>query len=77
VVLSRHARRAARRLRRPALLVQSLTDESVRPQSATKLARLLGPNTQLLWLKHSRHNALLDRERSLIHDALLARLQSA
>lgn len=77
LVVSRHARRAARRLRRPALVVQSLMDESVRPSSATTLAKLLGPNTQTLWLTHSRHNALLDGERALIHDALLARLQSA
>jgi carboxylesterase len=74
LVVSRHARKTARRLRRPALVVQSAADETVDPSSGAKLARLLGPGTQTLWLTASRHNALLDKERDLIHAALLTRI---
>lgn len=74
LVVARHARKTARRLRRPALVVQSAADETVHPGSGRILARLLGPATQTLWLSNSRHNALLDVERHLIHDALLNRL---
>ncbi|HUO45831.1 MAG TPA: alpha/beta fold hydrolase [Acidimicrobiia bacterium] len=77
LVVARQARRAARRLRRPSLVVQSLIDESVDPRSARVLIRALGTGTQTLWLQHSRHNALLDRERGLIHEALLRRLTTA
>ena len=75
-VVARHARKTARRLRRPGLVVQSAADETVDPRSGIKLARLLGPGTQTLWLTSSRHNALLDRERDLIHAALLKRISS-
>jgi len=74
LVVLRHARKTARRLRRPALVVQSAADESVHPRSGPRLAKLLGPGTQTLWLSDSRHNALLDRERGLIHAALLRRI---
>ncbi|MEX0700123.1 MAG: alpha/beta fold hydrolase [Acidimicrobiia bacterium] len=77
MVVARHARKTARRLRRPALVVQSAGDETVHPGSGRLLARLLGPATQTLWLNDSRHNALLDRERHLIHEALLHRLAPA
>jgi carboxylesterase len=74
LVVARHARKTARRLRRPGLVVQSAADETVDPRSGIKLARLLGPGTQTLWLTSSRHNALLDKERDLIHAALLKRI---
>lgn len=77
LVVARHARKTARRLRRPALVVQSAADETVHPRSGIHLARLLGPGTQTLWLPDSRHNALLDHDRGLIHDALLRRLVTA
>jgi carboxylesterase len=77
LVVARQARRTARRLRRPGLVVQSSADETVDFRSGLKLARLLGPGTQTLWLASSRHNALLDKERHLIHAALLRRLASS
>jgi len=69
--LSRTALRAARRLRRPTLVVQSRADEAVNPVSGEILARALGPQSRLLWLERSRHNALLDVERDIIHAAVL------
>jgi carboxylesterase len=77
LVISRQARRITRRLRRPALVVQSWGDQMAHPRGAARLARLLGPDTQTLWLESSRHNALLDRERGLIDRALLQRLTTA
>ena len=70
----RRAYRAARRLRRPALVIQSRVDESVDPRSAELLAKALGPTCDLVWLDHSIHNSLLDRERDLIHRAVLRRI---
>lgn len=63
--------RAARRLRRPSLVVQSKSDESVLPRSGRLLAGALGEGCRLLWLEDSIHNALLDRDRHLIHQAVL------
>jgi carboxylesterase len=77
LVVARHARKTARRLRRPGLVVQSAADETADPRSGIRLARLLGPDTQTLWLTSSRHNALLDNERDLIHAALLQRISSS
>jgi carboxylesterase len=77
LVVARHARKTARRLRRPGLVVQSAADETADPRSGIRLARLLGPDTQTLWLTSSRHNALLDKERDLIHAALLQRISSS
>ncbi len=74
LVVARHARKAARRLRRPGLVVHSAVDETADPRSGIKLARLLGPGTQTLWLTSSGHNALLDKERDLIYTALLNRI---
>jgi carboxylesterase len=74
--ISRQALKAARSVRSPALVVQSLVDESVDPRSATQLARALGPDTRLVWLESSIHNSLLDRERHLIHQAVLDRFDA-
>lgn len=65
---------AARRLRRPSLVIQSKTDESVDPRSATLLHKALGRPCELVWLEHSIHNALLDSERHVIHDSILRRI---
>jgi carboxylesterase len=70
----RLAYRAARRLRRPALVVQSRADQTVHPASAILLHRALGPDCRLVWLDHSMHNALIDRERDTIHAAVLDRV---
>jgi carboxylesterase len=69
--ISRQALEAAKTVSCPALVIQSLVDESVDPRSATKLARAFGPTTRLMWLESSRHNALLDRERQVLHETVL------
>ncbi|HEY5650031.1 MAG TPA: alpha/beta fold hydrolase [Acidimicrobiia bacterium] len=76
VSISRRALRTAPEVGCPALVVQSLVDESVDPKSGAQLARAFGPGTPLVWLKTSRHNALLDRERDTIHQAVLDRFAS-
>jgi carboxylesterase len=63
---------AAGRLRRPSLVIQSRTDEAVRPRSGPILARRL--QGRLMWLERSRHNALLDPARHLIHEAVAAHI---
>ena len=63
--------RASRRLRRPALVIQSKADETVDPVRGRKLARALGPSARQVWLERSAHNALLDRDRPLIHELVL------
>lgn len=74
--LSRRARRAARRLRRPSLVIQSRADQMVHPSSGVVLARALGPGCRLMWLEDSIHNALLDRDRHLVHRAVLERVST-
>jgi carboxylesterase len=74
VRVMRTAYLAARRLRRPSLVIQSRTDESVDPRSARLLANALGPKCDLVWLERSIHNALLDSERDVIHRAVLGRI---
>ncbi len=65
---------AAGRLRRPSLVIQSKVDESVDPRSAHFLARRLGRSAELVWLEHAFHNAVLSRERHVIHAQVLARI---
>ncbi len=74
--ISRQALRTAERVTCPVLVVQSLVDESVDPRSATKLAEAFGPSARLVWLESSIHNALLDRERDVIHQAVLDRIST-
>jgi carboxylesterase len=69
--LSRYARRVARRVSIPSLVIQSRTDETVHPSSGPLLKTALGPACRLLWLENSMHNALFDRERDVIRDAVL------
>jgi len=67
---------AARGLDVPSLIIQSRNDESVSPRSARIWRRLLGGDSQLIWLENSLHNALLDKERDQIAAAVLARLEA-
>ncbi len=69
--LSRYARRVARRVSIPSLVIQSRTDETVHPSSGPLLKKALGPTCRLLWLENSMHNALFDSERDVIRDAVL------
>lgn len=75
VSLALSAPRQARTLGIPALVIQSRTDESVHPVSGEILARSL--RCRIVWLEDSLHMSLLDRERHIIHDAVLARVASA
>ena len=69
--ISRRAIRAAPEVDCPALVIQSLVDETVDPRSATKLVRSFGSRVRLVWLQSSLHNALLDHERNVIHESVL------
>jgi len=69
--LSREARRAARTVTVPSLIIQSKTDDTTHPRSGPRLRRALGSNSRLLWLERSMHNALFDIERDVIRDAVV------
>lgn len=72
--VSREARVTATKLSCPTLVIQSLVDESVDPRSGAILAESFGSQSKLVWLKRSIHNSLLDRERDVIHVAVLDRI---
>lgn len=62
----------------PALVIQSKTDETVRPKSAEILYDGLGSADKgLVWLERSRHVAVLDVERQVIIDAILDHITAA
>ncbi len=65
---------AARRLRRPSLVIQSRRDPVVDWRSGAILDRLLGPETRLVWLEEELHNVLVGSERDRIHAEVLARI---
>lgn len=73
--ISRRAHRVAATISAPALVIQSLADQTVDPRSGRQLAEALGENCRLVWLQHSIHNSLLDHERDLIHTAVLGRIE--
>lgn len=57
------------------LVIQSRVDEMVRPVSAEIIARGVSGGSRIVWLGHSRHNALLDAERSVMNEAVLEHLR--
>lgn len=65
----------AKRLRRPTLVVQSRSDETVLPSSGARLARRL--RGRILWLDDCRHNALLDPCRPLINRATIDHIEGS
>jgi len=69
--LRHEALKAARRFRNPALVIQSVTDETVKPISAKYIVRALGGPARVVWLQDSKHVALLDRERDVILSEML------
>lgn len=73
-VIALRALFAAPAVQAPALVIQSRTDESVVPASATILASRLGGRTDLVWLHRSIHNAVIDRERHLIAESMLSHM---
>lgn len=76
VSISRQALRTAPHVNSPALVVQSLIDETVDPRSGAELAKSFGHGTRLVWLESSIHNALLDHERDVIDRAVLDRFST-
>jgi carboxylesterase len=73
--LIRAARRTLGRVTCPALVIQSKTDETVRPKSAEIIYDGLGSVEKgLVWLERSRHVAVLDVERDVIVAAILDHL---
>ena len=72
MALRQEALEAARRFRNPGLVIQSVTDETVKPISAKYIVRALGGPARVVWLQDSKHVALLDRERHVIVAELLS-----
>jgi carboxylesterase len=69
--LAGQALRAARQVEVPSLVIQSKIDDTTHPKSGPRLRDALAPNSRLLWLEHSMHNALFDSERGVIADQVL------
>lgn len=62
----------------PALIIQSRTDETVKPVSAEIIYDGLASTQKgLLWLERSRHVAVIDVERDVVSDAILDHLKTA
>jgi len=62
----------------PTLVIQSKADETVRAESAGRLAHALAEaEVSVTWLERSPHNALLLDERSVIHAAISAHLRES
>lgn len=76
--LIRAARHSLGRVTCPALVIQSKSDETVRPRSAEIIYDGLGSVQKgLVWLERSRHVAVLDVERDVIVTAILDHLGAA
>lgn len=76
--LIRAVRRNLGRVACPALVIQSKTDETVRPRSGEIIYSRLGSSQKdLVWLEQSRHVAVIDVEREVIAAAILKHLGSA
>lgn len=72
------ARAALPRVTVPAVIIQSHADETVRPDSAQIIYDGLGSAAKrIVWLQRSRHVALLDGERDLIHQEILGQARAA
>jgi carboxylesterase len=55
----------------PALVIQSLRDETVHPESGRIIySGISSSEKTMMWLQDSRHNALVDVERGRIHEAI-------
>ena len=76
--LAAAARRVLPRVTCPALVMQSRTDETVKPISGELIYRELGSaRKRLVWLQHSRHVATIDHEHRLIEEEVLRHLADA
>lgn len=71
------ARAALPRITAPAVIIQSHADETVHPDSAEIIHDRLGSaSKRIVWLQRSRHVALLDAERDIIHQEILNQARS-
>ncbi len=76
--LMRAAKRNVDRVTCPTLIIQSKTDETVRPESAEIIYDGVSSSDKgLVWLENSRHVALLDDERDVIARSILEHLNGA
>lgn len=69
--LSREARKEARNVDIPAVVIQSRTDDTTHPRSGPILHRALGGSSTLVWLDDSMHNSLFDQGRHRIERSIL------
>jgi carboxylesterase len=77
-LLVRGARSALPQVTAPLLVIQSKVDETVRPISAEIIHDRAGSvQKRIVWLERSRHVALLDTERNVIHGEVLRHLGAA
>ncbi len=73
LALIKHVDRLLPLAERPALLIQSRRDRTVRPESATHIYRRLGcRDKQLVWLEQSGHVATIDVEHELVFRTIVA-----
>ena len=76
--LMRAAKRNLGRVRCETLIIQSRTDETVRPESAEILYEgIAAPYKRIHWLDDARHVALLDDDRDEIHRIIVRHLNSS
>lgn len=69
------SKRALPRVTVPALIVQSRADQTVHHSSAEIIYEgLASADKKIIWLRRSRHVALLDLERDLLHQAILSQV---
>jgi len=76
VHLMKETRRRLGEIEVRTLVIQSKSDETVRPVSAEIIASNVAGGSKIVWLEHSRHNALLDTERATMNEAVLDHLRS-
>jgi carboxylesterase len=78
LVLIRAAKKALARVTAPSLVIQSRTDETVRPGSASYIYDRLGASfKRLVWLEQSAHVATLDAERHRVSEEMVRHLRDA
>ncbi len=76
--LVRAARANLGRVTCPTLVIQSRADETVRPDSAVIIHDgISSASKRIVWLRHARHVALVDPERTVVHAEILALIAAA
>ncbi len=76
--IMRAAKKTLPRVTAPSLVIQSRTDETVRPRSAGYIYERLGASfKRLVWLEQSAHVATLDVERDRVAEEMVRHLRDA